>query len=50
MLLIKFCSNQEFLKNSTGFTLERDGSIKVTENFKVEGLEDVYAIGKYCVV
>jgi len=35
----------EFLKNSTGFTLERDGSIKVNENFKVEGLEDVYAIG-----
>ncbi|CAB5376388.1 unnamed protein product [Rhizophagus irregularis] len=35
----------EFLKNSTGFTLERDGSINVTENFKVEGLENVYAIG-----
>ena len=25
--------------------LEKDGSLKVTENFKVEGLEDVYAIG-----
>ncbi|GES79469.1 AIF-like mitochondrial oxidoreductase [Rhizophagus clarus] len=35
----------EFLKNTPGFTLERDGSIKVTEDFKVEGLEDVYAIG-----
>jgi len=35
----------EFLKNSAGFTLEKDGSIKVNENFKVEGLENVYAIG-----
>jgi hypothetical protein len=35
------------LKNSSGFTLERDGSLKVTENFKVEGLEDVYAVGRY---
>uniref|UniRef100_A0A1D1ZKH5 Putative flavoprotein C26F1.14C n=1 Tax=Anthurium amnicola TaxID=1678845 RepID=A0A1D1ZKH5_9ARAE len=34
-----------FLKNTAGFTLERDGSLKVTENFKVEGLEDVYAVG-----
>jgi len=35
----------DFLKNTAGFTLERDGSLKVTEDFKVEGLEDVYAIG-----
>jgi NADPH-dependent 2,4-dienoyl-CoA reductase/sulfur reductase-like enzyme len=35
----------EFLKNTAGFTLERDGSLKVTETFKVEGLDDVYAIG-----
>ncbi|RIA86180.1 hypothetical protein C1645_714583 [Glomus cerebriforme] len=35
----------EFLKNTAGFTLERDGSLKVTEDFKVEGLEDVYAVG-----
>jgi len=35
------------LKDTPGFTLERDGSLKVTENFKVEGLEDVYAVGEY---
>ncbi|CAG8612364.1 10834_t:CDS:10, partial [Cetraspora pellucida] len=35
----------EFLKDSPGFTLERDGSLKVDENFKVEGLDDVFAIG-----
>ncbi|CAG8473690.1 1080_t:CDS:10 [Acaulospora morrowiae] len=35
----------EFLKDSRGFTLEKDGSIKVDENFKVVGLKDVYAIG-----
>ncbi|CAG8592342.1 16034_t:CDS:10, partial [Acaulospora colombiana] len=34
----------EFLKNSPGFQLEKDGSIKVDEYFKVVGLEDVYAI------
>ncbi|CAG8530837.1 577_t:CDS:10 [Gigaspora rosea] len=36
----------EFLKGSPGFTLEKDGSLKVDENFKVEGLDDVFAIGK----
>ncbi|RIB13505.1 hypothetical protein C2G38_2019167 [Gigaspora rosea] len=35
----------EFLKGSPGFTLEKDGSLKVDENFKVEGLDDVFAIG-----
>ncbi|CAG8569057.1 15640_t:CDS:2, partial [Racocetra fulgida] len=35
-----------FLKDSPGFTLEKDGSLKVDENFKVEGLDDVFAIGK----
>ncbi|CAH1761907.1 9293_t:CDS:10 [Entrophospora sp. SA101] len=34
-----------FLKGTPGITLERDGSIKVAENFKVEGLDDVYAVG-----
>ncbi|CAG8730649.1 21360_t:CDS:10, partial [Dentiscutata erythropus] len=35
----------EFLKGSPGFTLEKDGSLKVDENFKIEGLDDVFAIG-----
>ncbi|CAG8564592.1 9422_t:CDS:10, partial [Dentiscutata heterogama] len=35
----------EFLKGSPGFTLEKDGSLKVDENFKIEGLCDVFAIG-----
>ncbi|CAG8469044.1 368_t:CDS:10 [Diversispora eburnea] len=35
----------EFLKDSPGFNLQRDGSLNVDEQFKVEGLEDVFAIG-----
>jgi len=34
-----------FLKDS-GFTLERDGGIKVDEFLRVSGLQNVYAIGK----
>ena len=35
----------EFLKESSGVTLEKDGSLKCNELFEVEGLRDVYAIG-----
>lgn len=35
-----------FLKESEGFTLERDGGIKVDEYLRVAGLDDVYAIGE----
>lgn len=34
----------DFLKES-GFTLEKDGGIKVDENLRVEGYEGVYAVG-----
>ena len=34
-----------FLKDS-GFTLERDGGVKVDEFLRVHGLQNVYAIGK----
>lgn len=34
------------MKDSPGFTLEKDGSLKVDENFKVEGLDNVFAIGR----
>ncbi|CAG8704640.1 7642_t:CDS:10, partial [Funneliformis mosseae] len=34
-----------FLKGTPEFKLEKDGGIKVTDSFQVEGLEDVYAIG-----
>ncbi len=34
-----------FLKDS-GFTLERDGGVKVDEYLRVPGLQNVYAIGK----
>jgi len=33
-----------FLKDS-GFTLERDGGVKVDEFLRVHGLQNVYAIG-----
>ena len=35
-----------FLKDS-GFTLERDGGVKVDEFLRVPGLQNVYAIGNY---
>ncbi|CAI2162998.1 14534_t:CDS:10 [Funneliformis geosporum] len=34
-----------FLKGTPEFKLEKDGGIKVTDSFQVEGLKDVYAIG-----
>lgn len=34
-----------FLKDNKSVTLEKDGSLKTGENFAVEGLQDVYAIG-----
>ena len=34
-----------FLKDNDAVTLEKDGSLKVDENFSVSGLQDVYAIG-----
>jgi len=34
-----------FLKDS-GFTLERDGGVKVDEFLRVPGLQNIYAIGK----
>jgi NAD(P)H-nitrite reductase large subunit len=34
-----------FLKDS-GFTLERDGGVRVDEFLRVPGLQNVYAIGK----
>lgn len=41
---------QEFLKDSPGFNLEKDGSLKVNDQFKVEGLDDVFAIGTITIV
>lgn len=35
----------QFLKDNDSISLEKDGSLRVDENFKVEGLEDVFAIG-----
>ena len=35
----------EFLKESSGVALEKDGSLRCNELFEVEGLKDVYAIG-----
>ncbi|KAF4440715.1 hypothetical protein F53441_12226 [Fusarium austroafricanum] len=35
----------QFLKNNSAITLEKDGSIKTNEDYSVEGLKDVYAIG-----
>lgn len=35
----------QYLKDNESVNLEKDGSLRVDENFKVEGLEDVFAIG-----
>jgi NADPH-dependent 2,4-dienoyl-CoA reductase/sulfur reductase-like enzyme len=35
----------QYLKDTPGVTLEKDGSLKTNESFEVEGLKDVYAIG-----
>jgi thioredoxin reductase len=35
----------EYLKDNNSVSLEKDGSLRTDENFKVEGLEDVFAIG-----
>ncbi|KII89745.1 hypothetical protein PLICRDRAFT_107672 [Plicaturopsis crispa FD-325 SS-3] len=35
----------EFLSTSPGFSLEKDGGVKVDEYFRVPGLDKVYAIG-----
>lgn len=35
----------EYLKDNDSIRLEKDGSLRVDENFQVEGLEDVFAIG-----
>jgi pyruvate/2-oxoglutarate dehydrogenase complex dihydrolipoamide dehydrogenase (E3) component len=36
----------DYLKNSPDFTLEKDGSLKVDQHFKVEGFDHIYATGK----
>jgi len=38
----------QFLKDS-GIKLERDGGVKVDAYLRVEGLDNVYAIGEFCV-
>ena len=35
----------EFLKDTKGLELQKDGSLKCNESFEVDGLKDVYAIG-----
>jgi len=35
----------EYLKENSGVTLEKDGSLKTDESFVVSGLKDVFAIG-----
>ncbi|KAI4195256.1 MAG: hypothetical protein LQ348_002483 [Seirophora lacunosa] len=35
----------EYLRNNSAIQLEKDGSIRTSESFQVEGLSDVYAIG-----
>lgn len=35
----------EYVKDNKSLTLEKDGSLRVDENFQVVGLEDVFAIG-----
>lgn len=35
----------QYLKDNKSITLEKDGSVKVDKNYRVEGVEDVYAIG-----
>jgi len=34
-----------FLRGNDALTLEKDGSLKTDESFKVQGLDDVYAVG-----
>lgn len=36
----------DYLQNSKSFKLEKDGSLKVDRHFKVEGFDNIYAIGK----
>src|SRR5271170_6108924 len=40
----------EFLKESAGFKLEKDGSLTVDKHMRVKGVEDVYATGMMSVV
>ncbi|RBR24661.1 uncharacterized protein FIESC28_02594 [Fusarium coffeatum] len=35
----------QYLQNNSNITLEKDGSIKVNDDYSVSGLQDVYAIG-----
>ena len=35
----------EYVKDNDSISLEKDGSLRVDENFRVHGLEDVFAIG-----
>lgn len=35
----------EYLKNS-GIELEKDGSVRVDDNFRINGVEDAYAVGQ----
>jgi len=35
----------DYLRNSQGFNLEKDGSLKVDQHFKVEGYDNIYATG-----
>ena len=35
----------EFLRESPGFKLEKDGSLSVDKHMRVDGVEDVYATG-----
>lgn len=39
----------EFLKNSKGFELEKDGGIKVDEYLRVSGRKSIFAIGDIAV-
>ena len=40
----------EFLKDSPGFQLEKDGSLSVDKQMRVKGVEDVYATGIVSIV
>lgn len=40
----------DYLENSSEFTLEKDGSLKVDQYFKVEGFENIYATGNVAFV
>ncbi|KAH8550711.1 hypothetical protein BGW37DRAFT_498138 [Umbelopsis sp. PMI_123] len=35
----------DYLRKSPGFTLEKDGSLKVDQHFRVEGFDNIYATG-----